>query len=100
MKLLYDKPPSAAELAEFGVRPEDFPPVNHVLWDENWPAFDLYVKYSTQWIHGPGGPAGLNYPVLLADLDRHGIDAREIERVMDGIRVIESAVLDLTYKDE
>lgn len=99
MKALYDKPPSAAELAEFGVRSEDFPPVICTVWDENWPAFEMYLRYRTQWIQGPGGPTGLNYTVLFADLDRRSVEGEERESLLDGIRVIEDAVLTQVYKD-
>jgi len=99
VKALYDKPPSAAELAEFGVRQEDFPPVIYTVWDENWPAFEMYLRYRTQWIQGPGGPTGLNYVPLSADLDRRGIYGEARESLIDGIRVIEDAVLAQVYKD-
>ncbi|WP_368655387.1 DUF1799 domain-containing protein [Castellaniella ginsengisoli] len=99
MKFLYDRPPSAAELAEFGVRPSDFPPRRFEVWPENWTALDLYVRNRSQWIQGRGGPTGLNYPWFRSCLDRQGLPADEAETIMDGIRVIEDAVLDEVYKD-
>ena len=99
MEFLYDKPPSAAELAEFGVKPSDFPPRRFEVWPENWPAIQLYAQNRTQWIQGPGGPTGLNYPWFQSCLDRKGVAADEAEVVMDGLKVIEEAVLDKVYKD-
>lgn len=99
MRFLYDKPQSAADLAELGVRPSDFPPRQCDVWPENWPALDLYIQNRTQWIQGPGGPTGLNYPWFQSCLDRQGMSADEAEDIMDRLRVIEDAVLEKVYED-
>jgi len=90
--------PTAEQLKGTGLRPKHYKEPQVDVWPENWPAIDLYVQYRTQWIQGPGGPTGLNYPVLLADLDRRGITNDERTEIMDSIRVIEDVVLDKIYE--
>ncbi|KKO71842.1 DUF1799 domain-containing protein [Kerstersia gyiorum] len=93
------KRPTAGELKGTGLKPSHYKEPNVDVWPENWPAIDLYLRYRTQWIQGPGGPTGLNYSVLFADLDRNGIEGDEREQIMEGIRIIEAAVLKKIYED-
>lgn len=95
---MFWRPPDEKELSAFGLKVDDYDESVADVWPENWPAIDLYVKYRTQWIQGAGGPTGLNYVVLFDDLDRNGVEGEDRDRIMDGIRVIEDAVLDDVYK--
>lgn len=90
---------AAAEGAEFGMLPSDFSEDESALWEENWPAVQLFSQNSTQWIQGPGGPAGLNYVVLFHELDRRGLSRDEYDDMMACIRHIEQAALAEIHRD-
>jgi len=91
--------PTAAELKGTGLHPKHYKEPVVEVWPECWPAIDLYLKYRTQWIQGPGGPSGLDYSILLADLDRSGVRDTEREDIMDAIRTIEAEVLASIYQE-
>ena len=90
--------PTAAELRGTGLKPSHYKEPMVDVWPECWPAIDLYLKYRTQWIQGPGGPSGLDYSILQDDLDRTGIHGDEREDIMDAIRTIETEVLASIYE--
>lgn len=89
--------PAAADLRGTGLQPKHYKEPMVDVWPECWPAVELYMKYRTQWIQGPGGPCGLNYAILLADLNRAGIEGEEREDIMADIRTIEAEVLAVVY---
>jgi len=63
------------------------------LWEENWPAIQLYIHLQTQWRVGMGGPYGLDYNVVFHELDRRGLDREAYDEMMAAMRVIEEAAL-------
>ena len=91
--------PTAAALRGTGLKPSHYKEPIVEVWPESWPAVELYVRYQTQWLQGPGGPSGLNYAILFADLDRSGIEGEDREEIMDGVRVIEAEVLKSIYQE-
>lgn len=98
MRALYWRRPTAAEVGDIGLKPEDFEEPHVDLWPENWPAIELFTRYSTQWRVGAGGPVGLDYTVILHDLDRRKISGDDHDELMASIRVIEHAALDEIHK--
>ncbi|MFT0533925.1 DUF1799 domain-containing protein [Castellaniella hirudinis] len=97
---LFRRPPDESALAAFGFTADDFKGEDVEVWPENWPALDLCARNRTQVIAGPGGLIGLNYIWFQSCLDRQGLDAEEVERIMSGIRVIEAVLLVEAYRDE
>lgn len=91
--------PTAAALRGTGLKPSHYKEPIVEVWPESWPAVELYVRYQTQWLQGPGGPSGLNYAILFADLDRSGIEGEDREDIMDGVRIIEAEVLKSIYQE-
>lgn len=64
------------------------------LWADNWPAMKLYVEVmATQWRHGFSGPTGLDYNVLLHELDRRSLERDEYNDLFGSIREIERVAL-------
>lgn len=92
------KRPTADQLQGTGLKPSHYKEPKVDVWPENWTAIELYVRYQTQWIQGPGGPTGLNYSVYLAELDRRGIVGDDRENVLDGIQIIEDVALEKYYE--
>lgn len=91
--------PTAAALRGTGLKPSHYKEPIVEVWPESWPAVELYVRYQTQWLQGPGGPSGLNYAILFADLDRSGFEGEDREDIMDGVRIIEAEVLKSIYQE-
>lgn len=94
MQALYWKRPTAADLGDFGVCPEDFPEPHVDLWPENWPPLQLFIHHCTQWRLGAAGPVGLDYGVIFHELDRSRITGDDFEDTMNCIRIIESAAIE------
>lgn len=98
VEAMYWAPPKAEEISALGLLPEDFPPPQFDVWPENLPAIQLFSRYCTQWRMGMNGPAGLDYNVILHDLDRRGISGDEHDEMMAAIRIIEEAALKEIHK--
>ncbi|WP_255593400.1 DUF1799 domain-containing protein [Achromobacter sp. ES-001] len=92
------EPPSAATLAMAGLSVSDFPRPCVELWLDHVPAFTLFTRNYTQWRVGAGGPIGLDYGVLYHDLDRQELPNAEQQEIMDVLRIIERAALEIFHK--
>jgi hypothetical protein len=92
------KRPTAAQLRGTGLKAKHYIEPHVDVWPENWPALQLYASNRSQWIQGAGGPTGLNYSWFVSELQRKGVDSEEIDQIMDGLRVIEDAVLEKVYE--
>lgn len=95
---MYEKRPTAAELAGSSLLPEDFEQAHVDLWPDNWPSVQLFSQLSTQWRVGPGGVVGLDYGVVFHELDRRAIDSDEYDDMMGAIRMIEGVALSEIHK--
>jgi len=66
-----------------------------LLWAQNEPAMTLYYNVMrTQWREGYSGRTGLDYNVLLHELDRRNLPKDEYDDLFAAVRVIEQTVLD------
>lgn len=65
------------------------------VWPDNWQAFSLFARMTTQWRVGMGGPTGLCYDVLLALMDRMHLSEEEHDQLFEDILVMERAALDV-----
>jgi hypothetical protein len=92
------EPPPAATLAMAGLKISDFPRPSAELWQEHMAAFDLFIRNYTQWRVGAGGPVGLDYAVLYLDMDRSGVPKKKQREIMDVLRIIERAALEILHK--
>ena len=84
-------PPTAAQLATIGLRPEHYaadPPLG--IWPENWQAFLVFNAVRTQWRTGPGGVSGLDYGALDRRIDRLDLSPEDLEAC---IQVMELAAM-------
>lgn len=70
-----------------------------VLWADNWPALKFYLDVMhTQWRHGFSGPTGLDYNVLLHELDRRKLPPDEYDDLFGSLRVVEAEALKQFHK--
>lgn len=63
------------------------------VWPENWQAFQLFARMSTQWAAGMGGPTGLRYEALYPLLDRKADSAQEWDELFEDICAMEREAL-------
>lgn len=100
MAAFYWSPPSADALALAGLRsrPALFKRPKVEVWPESADAFALFVRNHTQWRVGTGGPIGLDYGVLYADLKAHGFKRKQQREIMGDLRNIERAALEFLHK--
>lgn len=96
-RALLQTPPTAAELAAFGLSPADYAAETPIeVWPEHWPAFQLFATAQTQWTVGFGGPVGLHYPSLYPLIDRHaGQDATQWQELFADIQTLEREALSI-----
>ena len=66
-----------------------------ILWADNWPAIHFFRDImATQWRHGFSGPTGLDYNVMLHELDRRALPRDEYDDLFSALRLIEQTALD------
>lgn len=82
-------------MADFGLLPEDLAPDTEEVevLQENWDAVMLFMRFRTQWRTGVHGPTGLDYNVILHELDRRGLDQGIYDDMLERIGIIEDAAL-------
>lgn len=63
------------------------------VWPENWPAFDLFARVSTQWRVGMNGPSGLSYEAVYPLIDRMNLTPEGWDRMLEDVGVMERQAL-------
>lgn len=89
---MYERPPSAEELAALGLTLEDVATVIDV-WEENERPFLLFQSLQTQWRVGMSGPYGLDMLVAYHRMDRMKLSPDEYDALESDLRVMEYAAL-------
>ncbi|KAK74796.1 PF08809 family protein [Bordetella bronchiseptica F2] len=90
--------PDKAQLAEFGLRPDDFPAAVIELWPDNVMPKVVFEAMGSQWRIGFAGPTGLDYGALAGVMRMLGVPPEQEIDVFDGVRVMESAALRMMNK--
>lgn len=70
------------------------------VWPDNIVTVNAFIAMSTQWRVGMSGATGLDYAALPTVLRLHGIRRAEQADVFEGIRIMESAALDIMGNDK
>ncbi len=76
--------------------PADHSPrdVDFEVWEENWPALEMWLRVCTQWRVGMNGPVGLDYNVLQWMFQLYEI--RNPKELLDDLQIMETAALNLS----
>jgi hypothetical protein len=83
-----------------GFAPEDFAHEVFEVWPENWPAWCLYARVSTQWrVGGMGSYIGLDYNPLFILMQAMGLQGDDYLNMFDDIRAIERGALQFFRKE-
>ncbi|WP_338404607.1 DUF1799 domain-containing protein [Enterobacter bugandensis] len=93
----YTPEPTAADLAPYGLTPDDYDDHYIDVWPDVWTSFLVFQTVSTQWRTGMGGPSGLDYNVLPWLMRLHNID--DEATALSDIRIMESAALKVMHKE-
>lgn len=64
---------------------------NFEVWPENVEAVQLFVRSSTQWRMGPGGPVGLDYLAVFRIMELYDIKDQQV--TFEKLQVMEMAAL-------
>lgn len=75
------------------LKEKHFPEPHVVVWEENWDALQVFLKFSSQWRTGALGPVGLDYNVFYAEAARTNLVGDDLEEFMWRISTIESEAL-------
>jgi len=89
---MYEKAPTAEELAAWGLTLEDVATVVEI-WDENAPVFRLFQSLRTQWNVGMSGPVSLNYLVAYHKMDRMGLTDEAYAAMEADLQVMETTAI-------
>lgn len=81
-------PPEIAEGLRARAEPTEFE-----VHPDNWETVMLFQRIQTQWIQGPGGATGLNYPSVFATMDRLAVKDPD-GALFAGLQVMERAALE------
>lgn len=63
------------------------------MWDENVPAYHLFMQCQTQWNVGMAGITGMNYPALQSVMFMTAIPQEKQPNLFEDFRFIESGFL-------
>jgi len=83
-------------MAALGFAPEDYADDVVEVWPENWTAWALFCRVSTQWRTGGMGGSyiGLDYTPIFRVMDADGLTAQDWHDTFDDLRAIEAAALE------
>lgn len=93
---MYTPGPTLAELAAFGLTPEDVEEEVGIL-PSVWHAFTIFSSLATQWRVGTGGATGLDYNVLPWMFGLHGVE--DAAACMADLQIMESEALKVMHKE-
>lgn len=71
--------------------PEQEPEGDFEVWEENWPAVEMFLRCQTQWRTTMGGLLGLDYGALAWLLRLYEVEDQR--SLLEDLQVMEAAVL-------
>lgn len=69
------------------------------VFEENWPAVEMFLRVQTQWRTGMNGPVGLDY-MAVAWVLRLTAEEATHRALLEDLQIMESAVLAYIAKQE
>lgn len=90
---MYEKGASKHEAGLFGLRLEEVPVEDVMVWDCNWDTFNLFYHLSTQWRVGAGGATGLDYNTIIPTGKMLGFKQKQINDMFPDLQVMENEAL-------
>lgn len=90
---MYERGPSEADLAAFGLSISDIPEEECEVLAENWPVFVLFNALSTQWRTGACGATGLDYTSIRDVASFIGMKKKQIAKTFPDLQVMEAEAM-------
>ena len=88
-----------ADAAAFGIAlPEPEGPEDFEVWEENWPAVEMFFRCQTQWRTSMNGLIGLDYGAVQWLFRLYEVD--DPRSLLEDLQVMESAVMRVLNKEQ
>ena len=78
--------------------PESEPEKKLEIFEENWPAVELFLRVQTQWRTSVGGVTGLDYASVISTAKLYKY--RNLPSVIEDLQVMEATVLTEMNKEK
>ena len=87
-----------ADAKAFGLAlPEPEAPENYEVWEENWPAVEVFLRCQTQWRTTMAGVCGLDYSAVEWLFRLYGV--KDQPAVLEDLQVMEAAAIKILNKE-
>ena len=87
-----------ADAKAFGVAlPEPETPEHFEVWEENWPAVEIFLRCQTQWRTTMAGVCGLDYSAVEWLFRLYGVENQPT--VLENLQVMEAAAVKILNKE-
>lgn len=90
---MYEKDTSSHQAGLFGLKLEEVPVDEVLIWDINRDAYDLFSSMTTQWRVAMGGATGLDYTAIPAVGKMLGFKQKRINELFPDLQVMENEAL-------
>jgi hypothetical protein len=90
----------AQMMSFFGLKPEDYPEDDVIVWPDVAPTINVFIAMGTQWRVSAGGAYGLDYGVLPDVLRMRGVPRSQWPELFDDLRICEDAALEQMRRDD
>jgi hypothetical protein len=87
------KDDTQADAAAFGIALPEQPVEAFEVWEENWPAIEMFLRVKTQWRTSMGGVIGLDYGPLAWLLRLYAV--KDPRALLEDLQIMEAAVLSI-----
>lgn len=78
----------------FGLKLEEVPQEDYMIWDCNWDAFTLFYNLQSQWrVAGMGSATGLDYNAIIPTGTLLGYKKKQIKEMFSDLQVMENEAL-------
>ena len=87
-----------ADAKAFGLAlPEPEAPEDYEVWEENWPAVEVFLRCQTQWRTTMAGVCGLDYSAVEWLFRLYGV--KDQPAVLEDLQVMEAAAIKILNKE-
>lgn len=88
-----------ADAAAFGLAlPQPDGPEDFEVWQENWPAVEMFLRCQTQWRTSMSGIVGMDYGALAWLFRLYEVE--DPRSLLEDLQVMEGAVMQILNKEQ
>lgn len=82
---------SQADAAAFGLALPEQPSLDCEVWEENWPAVEMFLRVQTQWRTTMNGVLGLDYGAMAWLFKMYAVE--DPRALLEDLQVMEAAAM-------